>query len=182
MTTREGENKLLRKSIPVEFWISGYNRNENSEEDVCSATDQGDLTTLCPTIATNEVRMRISTPLMAKTIELMLLSIRITFGSGETSAKFRLALSTSDSSPTTTELQRQTIILNPQNDYFVGSPGSTLTQYNIPLHLLIDKSSPQRYYYLTIKFDSTPVSGYDLTLFNIKGSIQIGEEFDYKIS
>ncbi len=182
MTTRNTEKGLLRKALPVDFHISGYNRNKDSENDVCEAISLGDMTAICPTIAVSSKILRVATPLEAISIEQMLLSIKMTFDASEPNPKFQLGLSTTSAALSASELSRQTKILRSGVDeHFLTTPGGTINVYNIPLHNLLDLSTAQRHYFLTVSFITTPVSGYDLTRFNIKGSVQVGSDFDYKI-
>lgn len=161
-------DKIKGRSVPLNFHVSGH-------------PTEGTLTYYGGFGTDNVFRIATSDDALAR--KTILLSLQIKFKSSEPNKFFRLSVSENESGETNIlEIKRQTRILRGGLDDKYEA-GTTYTQFwGIPLHLLFQGAD--RYFYLNVHFDTTPLGQDDGTFgiqeFLIRGLTDVGADYEYK--
>lgn len=182
MTSGVQDLRTRNGAIPVLGQVLGYNRNEQSDNDISQATAQGDLAALITPTAT-DVYLRILRPSQAQLVAAYL-SLTIKTAAGEPNPSLTVSISKTTSetdftmvAQTPAEIAAQHLILKGSTTPFQNTAGQALVIDRLDLTDLLPAYGSANYrsdcFVLGIHFKSVPVAGYHLYRFQVDGSALI---------
>lgn len=169
-------------AIPVLMQVFGYNRNEQSDNDISQATNKGDLSALITPTGT-DIYVRILRPLRAQVVAAYL-SLTMQTAAGEPNPSFTVSISktTSDTdltmiTETAAQIAADQVALKGTNVPFQNTAGQAIVVDRLDLTDLLPAYGSADYradcFVLGIHFKSVPVAGYHLYRFQVDGSALI---------
>lgn len=191
---------LRQQAVPYQGQIFGYNRSENSEQDISqtlmnlptqhvvsslvnpSMSGRGDLSPLILNTSQNFYPVRIIRPKFGQIVQAYL-SIGLTFSASETSPNFSVYVGSGFNTdgltpltPTVSFVNSCMNVLNPTGGYFTGSAGQMYYKVLNILPLIPQVGATnynENFYVVGLYFPQAPVmSGlWHLYKFNVTGSI-----------
>ena len=194
------DNNLRQQAVPYQGQIFGYNRSENSEQDISqtlmnpptqhvvaslvnpSMSGKGDLAPLIFNNTGNYFPIRILRPKFGQIVQAYL-TIGLTFSASETSPLFSVYVGSgfqtdglTPSTPTLSFINQCMNVINPSSNYFTGVAGQMYYKLVNILPLIPqvgDTNYNENFYVVGLYFPQAPVmSGlWHLYKFNVTGSI-----------
>lgn len=180
--------QFRKNSIPYLAQIFGYNRNEQSDQDVTQARALGDLVYLANTggafVPAKDNYIRILRPMRSEIVSAYLfLSLKMSSSEPQSQVRISVTKTTSETDLTVIPLSAPEILnihkaLRGSSSSFSNSPGQLISIFRLDLTAFIPKYGNPDFrsdcYVLGIHFPNTPVaSGFKLYKLEINGSALI---------